>query len=86
MFLDSSTVITPSLPTFSIASAMIEPISGSLLAEIAATFLISSEPATARAFFLISFTATATALSIPLLIEIGAIPAATALSPSFTIA
>jgi hypothetical protein len=32
---DSSTVMTPSLPTLSIASAMILPISGSLLAEMA---------------------------------------------------
>ena len=33
MVLDSSTVMTPSLPTFSIASAMVVPISTSLLAE-----------------------------------------------------
>src|SRR4030095_14498634 len=32
---DSSTVITPSLPTFSIASAMIPPMAASPLAEIA---------------------------------------------------
>src|SRR3989304_5987927 len=38
--LDSSTVMTPSLPTFSITSAMSSPISGSLLAEMAATCAI----------------------------------------------
>jgi hypothetical protein len=36
------TVITPSLPTFSIALAMISPISTSPLAEIVATCPISS--------------------------------------------
>src|SRR2546428_787792 len=35
MVFDSSTVMTPSLPTFSIASAMMEPISSSLLADVA---------------------------------------------------
>jgi hypothetical protein len=39
--LPSSTVITPSLPTFSIASAMILPIDSSLLAEIEPTCEIS---------------------------------------------
>ena len=43
--LDSSTVITPSLPTFSIASATIWPTS-SLPEETAATFAICSLPAT----------------------------------------
>ena len=38
--LDSSTVMTPSLPTFSIASAMIVPIVSSLLAEIVPTWAI----------------------------------------------
>ena len=37
MPLPSSTVMTPSLPTFSIAWAMISPMVSSLLAEIAAT-------------------------------------------------
>ena len=37
----SSTVITPSLPTFSIASAMIFPISASELAEIAPTWAMA---------------------------------------------
>src|SRR6266545_1817825 len=38
---DSSTVITPSLPTFYIASAMIPPMAASPLAEIAPTCLIA---------------------------------------------
>jgi len=83
---DSSTVMTPSLPTFSIASARILPISGSLFAEIVATWVISSGPFTAREFFFTSSTASVTALSIPRLISIGVIPAETALSPSRTIA
>ena len=40
--LPSCTVITPSLPTFSIAFAISSPIAWSLLAEMVATFLISS--------------------------------------------
>ena len=40
--LASSTVITPSLPTFSIASAIMSPISVSPLAEIVPTWAISS--------------------------------------------
>ena len=40
--LASSTVMTPSLPTFSIASAMILPIVASLLAEMVPTWAISS--------------------------------------------
>src|ERR1700728_2288814 len=42
MVLDSSTVITPSLPTFFIASAMMLPMGGSLLAEIGPTCPIMS--------------------------------------------
>ena len=82
--LDSSIVITPSLETFSIASAIKFPIS-SLLADILATLAISSFPLTVE---LISFnpsTAVLTALSIPLFIAIGSLPAATFLTPSFII-
>ncbi len=43
MPLASSTVITPSLPTFPNALAIKSPIVSSLLAEIAATCLILSE-------------------------------------------
>src|SRR2546430_12714649 len=39
----SSTVITPSLPTFSIASAMVLPIDSSALAEIVPTWAIALE-------------------------------------------
>ena len=39
--LASSTVITPSLPTFSIASAMMSPMVESLLAEMVPTWAIS---------------------------------------------
>ena len=81
----SSTVITPSLPTFSIASARILPISASLFAETEATCETSSEPLISFEFFLISSTARAVALSIPRLSSIGVIPAATALRPSRTI-
>ena len=42
MVLDSSTVITPSLPTFFIASAMMSPMVASLLAEIVPTCAIMS--------------------------------------------
>jgi len=84
IFLDSSTVITPSFPTFSIASASILPISGSLFAEIVAIFVISSAPFTGFAFFLISSTAIFTALSIPRFNSIGVIPAATDFTPSRT--
>ncbi len=84
MFFDSSTVITPSFPTFSIASAINPPISGSLFAEIVAMFLISAASFTGFEFFLTSFTATATAFSIPRLISIGVIPAATDFKPSRT--
>ena len=40
MLLASSTVMTPSLPTFSMASAMILPIVSSLFAEIVPTWAI----------------------------------------------
>ncbi len=53
--LDSSTVITPSLPTLSIASAMSSPIAGSA-AEMDATCEISSFESTSLACFSIDFT------------------------------
>ena len=65
MLLASSTVIVPSLPTLSIASAMITPISSSQLAETVATWRTSSRSET----FLLSRksleTPASTALSIP---------------------
>src|SRR6478672_12261850 len=82
----SSTVITPSLPTFFIASARNLPISESPLAEIVPTWAISSFEVTFFEFFCRSATTASTARSIPRLRSIGFMPAATALAPSFTIA
>ncbi len=79
--LDSSTVMTPSLPTFFMASAMMPPICLSLLAEMVPTCAIMS-PLTSRESFLISSTATSTARSMPRLRPVGLEPAATVLTPS----
>src|SRR5579862_654631 len=83
--LASSTVITPSLPTFCIASAMMRPISVSPLAEIVPTWAISSLVETLRECALTSATAASTARSMPRFRSIGFRPAATALAPSLTI-
>ena len=82
----SSTVITPSCPTFSIASAINSPISLLLPAEIAATCAISSFVLTGLDISLISLTETSTALSIPRFIDIGFAPAVKFFKPSLTIA
>src|SRR6266478_3140646 len=79
--LDSSTVMTPSLPTFFMASAMMPPICLSLLAEMVPTCAIMS-PLTSRESFLISSTATSTARSMPRLRAVGLAPAATVFTPS----
>ena len=80
--LDSSTVMTPSLPTLSMASAMILPMDSSLLAEMAPTWAIIS-PLTSPAELLESPRSTAsTALSMPFLIRMGLAPAATYFRPS----
>ena len=84
--LASSTVITPSLPTFFIASARKRPISWSPLAEMVPTWAISSLEVTFFEFFLSSSTTVSTARSMPRLRSIGFMPAATALAPSLTIA
>src|SRR3954449_8778364 len=84
--LASSTVMTPSLPTFFIASANMRPISASPLAEIVPTWAISSLVDTGLARFLTSATIASTAMSMPRLRSIGFIPAATARTPSRTIA
>ncbi len=81
MVFDSSTVMTPSLPTFFIASAMTSPMVESLLAEMRPTCAIMS-PVTGFESFVISSTARATALSMPRLMAIGLAPAVTALMPS----
>src|SRR6266702_3153721 len=82
----SSTVITPSLPTFFMASAMKRPISASPLAEMVPTWAISSFEVTFFEFFLSSSTMVSTARSTPRLRSIGFIPAATPFAPSLTIA
>ena len=83
--LPSSTVITPSFPTFSIASAIISPTALSPLAEIVPTCAIAVLSAQGTLNPFTCSTAADTALSIPLLRSIGFIPAATALFPSLTI-
>src|SRR5437763_5886620 len=84
--LASSTVMTPSLPTFFMASARNLPISASPLAEMVPTWAISSFEVTFLEFFTRSATTASTARSIPRLRSIGFMPAATDLAPSFTIA
>ena len=83
---DSSTVMTPSLPTLSIASAMTEPMVSSLFAEMAATCAISSWVSISRACEAISSTMRSTAASMPRLRLIGLAPAATLRRPSLTMA
>src|SRR5262245_34867008 len=84
--LASSTVITPSLPTFFIASARNRATSWSPLAEMVPTWAISSLEVTFLEFFLRSSTIASTARSTPRLRSIGFMPAATALAPSLTMA
>src|SRR5258707_5467760 len=81
----SSTVMTPSLPTFFIASARNLPISTSPLAEMVPTWAISSFEVTFFEFFFRSSTTASTARSMPRLRSIGFMPAATDLAPSLTI-
>src|SRR3954465_14658270 len=85
MVLDSSTVITPSLPTLSKASARRPPMTSSRL-EIVATEAMSSLASTSRADFNSSSLTAWAAASMPRLSAIGLAPAATARSPSCTIA
>src|SRR6266849_3691267 len=82
---DSSTVMTPSLPTFFISSAMMLPTCLSVLALIVPTCAIMS-PFTSRDSLFISATATSTAFSMPRLRAVGLAPAATVLTPSRKIA
>src|SRR6266478_3439342 len=84
--LASSTVMTPSLPTFFMASASILPISVSPLAEMVPTCAISSLVETFFERFWMSWTTASTAKSMPRLRSIGFMPAATALTPSRTMA
>src|SRR3984957_5177292 len=73
--------MTPSLPTFFIASAMMPPMCLSLLALIVPTCAIMS-PFTSLWNFLISSTQTSTAFSMPRLRAMGLAPAATVFTPS----
>src|SRR5690606_30752728 len=82
----SSTWITPSLPTFSIALAISSPMSDSLLAEMEATFAQSSLVFTGLASEETSFTSAAVAASMPRFRSIGDPPAMTYLRPSLTMA
>jgi hypothetical protein len=81
MVLASSTVMTPSLPTFSIASAMMRPMVSSLLAEMVPTCAMAS-PLTGLAICFSSPTTAATAFSMPRFTPIGLAPAATFFAPS----
>src|SRR5512132_215364 len=80
--LPSSTVITPSLPTLSIASAIVLPIDSSALAEIAPTCAISLLVVHGLLIFFSSSTTAMTALSMPRFRSIGFMPAATYFMPS----
>src|SRR5260221_7997488 len=82
----SSTVMTPSLPTFCMARAIIAPISCSPLAEMVPTWAISALVETLRERDWTSATTAPTAMSMPRLRSIGFIPAATAFEPSRTMA
>ena len=81
----SSTFTTPSLPTFSIASAITSPISRSR-DEMLATRAMSSLPEISLDCFLRSSTTVLTAASMPRLRPMGLAPAATFLRPSRTMA
>src|SRR5215468_8404401 len=78
--------MTPSLPTFCIACAIILPIAVSPLAEMVPTCATSEEAATGLARFSRSLTTALTAMSMPRLRSIGFMPAATDLPPSRTMA
>src|SRR5262249_36860281 len=78
--------MTPSLPTFSMASAIRSPTVRSLLAEIVPTWAISVLPLTSRLSLRNSSTTASTACSMPRLISIGPWPPVTCLSPSRKIA
>src|SRR5688500_14280033 len=77
--------MTPSLPTLSIASAMILPISASPLAEIEPTCAISLLLLHGLESFFSSSTVAVTALSMPRFRSVGFLPAATNFLPSCTI-
>ncbi len=82
MDLASSTVMVPSLPTLSMASAMILPISVSQLAETVATCAISLRSVTFLEIFASSATMASAALMMPRWSEVGLAPAVTLRRPS----
>src|SRR5665213_1157721 len=82
----SSTVMTPSLPTFFMASARNLPISASPLEEMVPTWAISSFEVTFLEFLTRSATTASTARSMPRFRSIGFMPAATDLAPSLIMA
>ncbi len=84
--LASSTVITPSRPTFSMASEMIWPMVVSLLAEMVPTCAISWESRVGLDILASSAVMLSTAFSMPRLSSIGFMPATTSLLPSRKIA
>src|ERR1700722_13502897 len=77
--------MTPSLPTFFMASEIILPIVVSPFEAIVPICAISSDDCTFLARFSMSFTTALTAMSMPRLRSIGFMPAATSLRPSFMI-
>ena len=79
----SSTVMTPSLPTLSIASAMMPPTVGSA-AEMLAVEAICSLVSTSLAALPMASTTASTAASMPFFRPIGFAPAATLRRPSRT--
>src|SRR6266852_5330803 len=79
---DSSTVMTPSLPTFSIASAIRLPIVLSLFEAIVATWVISFLSLVDLESFFSSSVTASTAASMPRLSAIGLAPAVTLRRPS----
>ena len=79
---DSSTVITPSPPTFSIASATSSPIDASLCAEIVATCAFSLREATGRDSAFSASTAHLHPRSRPRLRSMALAPAVTLRTPS----
>ena len=80
----SSTLITPSLPTFSMASATIWPITLSELAETVATCSISVRAVHGRAMLFSSAATASQAMSMPRLRSMGFRPPATCFMPSST--
>ena len=83
---DSSTVMTPSLPTFSMASAIRLPMVLSLLEAIVATCAISFLSLVDLDILFRSSTTASTALSMPRLSPMGLAPAVTFFIPSRTMA